>query len=250
MTALKKYSTLVLSHWYTVVDGVHFSTEEFYKAIEQGLRDRKVPGLRISRVAFLEGSVVSDKRLYLRLSREQFAFDLCAAPFGRAYFFSLRFVERGKSWIKLLFFLGAISALFGFITARVHSLNENLLFAGVGGLGCFLLFKIVQSVAGEAQKENNRKLGVQSGSEGPSFGDFISGVAVIGNWYDRIRRDTYFRYDTRIMYHRLISDLVKETVAEVTAEKGTELRREWDYSPLFDDLYKMKTVESTEAGVA
>lgn len=249
MPAQKKYSTLVLSHWYTVIDGAHFSAEEFYKAIEDGLRERKVPGLRISRVTFLEGSIVSDKRLYLRLSREQFAFDLCAAPFGRAYFFSLRFVEKGKSWFLFAMLLLGVGLLFSFATAARVSPGQIAVWGFVTAIGVMVLGAIVRSIMSEAGRGAQSSF-PRSSESTFSVSDLISKTAVIGNFYDRVRRDTYYRYDTRLMYHRLISDLVKNTVAEVTAEKGVELRREWDYSPLFDDLYRMKTVERQGAGVA
>ena len=83
----------VLSHWFTVLDGFSSSTEEFYVAVEKELAARKVPGLAMTRVEFAEGGVLSDRRVYLRMIRERLVFDVCAAPFGRAYFFSVRFAE-------------------------------------------------------------------------------------------------------------------------------------------------------------
>src|SRR5580765_2108915 len=83
----------VLSHWYTPVPHFTASTEEFYAAIENELKVQKVPGLELFRVEFSEGGLLSDKRTYLRMTRERFVFDICAAPFGCNYFYSCRFAE-------------------------------------------------------------------------------------------------------------------------------------------------------------
>lgn len=83
----------VLSHWSVVFDGVQHSTTDFYADVEKELVARRVPGLIMTRVDFAEGGSLSDRRLYLRMLQERLVFDFCAAPFGRAYFFSLRFAE-------------------------------------------------------------------------------------------------------------------------------------------------------------
>lgn len=83
----------VLSHWYSLVPNFGTSAKEFYETIERALQERKVPGLEISRVEFSEGGILSDKREYLRMSRERLVFDVCGAPFGTSYFFSCRFAE-------------------------------------------------------------------------------------------------------------------------------------------------------------
>jgi hypothetical protein len=67
--------------------------KEFYAAVERELKDREVPGLEIFYVDFAEGGLLSAKREYLRMTRERLVFDICAAPFGTAYFFSCRFAE-------------------------------------------------------------------------------------------------------------------------------------------------------------
>src|SRR5437588_7559438 len=83
----------VIRHWYTLIPGFISSTQEFYTSVENELKTRQVPGLEISRVDFSEGGLLSDKRTYLRMIRERLVFDVCAAPFGTAYFFSCRFAE-------------------------------------------------------------------------------------------------------------------------------------------------------------
>lgn len=70
----------VLNHWYIPVDNFQFSTAEFYQSVEKVLVDRKVPGLKISRIELSEGGILTAKREYLRLTRERLVFDACAAP--------------------------------------------------------------------------------------------------------------------------------------------------------------------------
>src|SRR5215469_6041003 len=83
----------VLDHWYTPVPNFTTSAQEFYASVEELLKEQQIPGLQISRVEFSEGSVLSEKRTYLRMVRERLVFDVCAAPFGTNYFFSCRFAE-------------------------------------------------------------------------------------------------------------------------------------------------------------
>jgi hypothetical protein len=71
----------VLSHWYAFIDGVHFSAKDFYESIEDELAARKIPRLKSTRPEFFEGTVLSDKRIYLRLARERGVFEPRAAPF-------------------------------------------------------------------------------------------------------------------------------------------------------------------------
>ncbi len=44
-------------------------------------------------IDFAEGGTLLSKREYLRMTHEQLVFDICAAPFGTAYFFSCRFAQ-------------------------------------------------------------------------------------------------------------------------------------------------------------
>lgn len=65
----------------------------------------------MERVEFSEGGLLSAKRTYLRMTRERLVFDICAAPFGTAYFFSCRFAElpaEVKLWQLLVILLAMI----------------------------------------------------------------------------------------------------------------------------------------------
>ena len=104
----------VIEHWYALIPGFNTSTKEFYAAIEKELKDRQVPGLEIFYVDFAEGGVLSNKREYLRMTRERLVFDICAAPFGTAFFFSCRFAEIPaaiKLWQLLVVMLAAFMTI-------------------------------------------------------------------------------------------------------------------------------------------
>jgi hypothetical protein len=67
-------------HWYSLVPGFNASTKEFYDAIELELKERKIPGLEISRLEFAEGGALSKDREYLRMTRERLVFDIWQVP--------------------------------------------------------------------------------------------------------------------------------------------------------------------------
>src|SRR5882724_1705190 len=93
MFGFKSKQADVLEHWYIPVPNFTTSPQEFYTAIERELKEQQVPGLEICRVEFSEGSILSEKRTYLRMVRERLVFDVCASPFGTNYFYSCRFAE-------------------------------------------------------------------------------------------------------------------------------------------------------------
>ena len=79
---------MVLSNWSTLVEGLSASTQDSYDELETALEAREVPDLAISRVEYSESGIASAKREYLRIQRKEFVFDVCAAPFGKSFFFS------------------------------------------------------------------------------------------------------------------------------------------------------------------
>ena len=73
------------SHYF---DNLQFSAQEFYASLESIIKDRKIPGVKISRVTYHEKHILSNKREYLRIERKDDIFDICAAPFGTGFFVS------------------------------------------------------------------------------------------------------------------------------------------------------------------
>lgn len=83
----------ILSHWYTLLEGLHLSSHEFYSSLEAKILEKKIPKIKITLVDYHESSALSAKRIYLRVRRKNQIFDICAAPFGTDFFISWWFGE-------------------------------------------------------------------------------------------------------------------------------------------------------------
>jgi hypothetical protein len=217
----------VIDHWYSLVPGFNTSTKEFYEAVEKELKERQVPGLEMFHVDFAEGGILSSKREYLRMTRERLVFDICAAPFGSAYFFSCRFAEIPAA-IRLWQLLVVLIAVLMLVALAFRYLGLILgavvLLAGF----VFLIYTLRNAVA-MGLRDLDATL-IKSPVVGPIY----------ENWF---RKETYYRQDTRLMYRDTVNDVVKAKVEEVTGAKGIELIKFNDYSPILGELYKPTMVE-------
>jgi hypothetical protein len=80
---------LVVSHWYKLIDGLQLSTEEFCKMLQCEVESWDIPRAKIDEVEHSEaGTVLGAKRLYLRVYRDGYIFDVCFSQFGRGCFVS------------------------------------------------------------------------------------------------------------------------------------------------------------------
>lgn len=79
---------IILSQWHHSFNKLQFSSQEFYSAVEQALQAKEIPKIQFRRVSFSEGGLLSSKREYLRVTRKEYVFDICAAPFGTDFFVS------------------------------------------------------------------------------------------------------------------------------------------------------------------
>ena len=62
---------------------------------------------------------------------------------------------------------------------------------------------------------------------------------VIGPIYEVwFRKETYYRYDTRLAYLNIVSAIVKEVASEMSGEKGIKLTESYELAPIFGELYK------------
>jgi hypothetical protein len=80
--------TQTLSRWDHLFDGFQASSQEFYTRLEQAIASRQIPKAERMRIHWKEGGLLSAKREYLRVQRQEFIFDVCAAPFGTGFFVS------------------------------------------------------------------------------------------------------------------------------------------------------------------
>jgi len=183
------------------------STDEFYRSIEAELELMQVPDLQLSREYFREGGLLSAQREYLRLRRERLIFDVCAAPFGTSFFFSVRFSEIPVVlyvWQLLLalIFLAAVGAVYWTIMGPVwggvmFALNITAVFMLLPNLVSLHLYRL---------------------------DDFLMQVPVFGIIYECLfRPETYYREDTRTMYVETMKIVVQRRIDEVTGEAGLQL---------------------------
>lgn len=216
-----------IDYWYALVPGFNTSGQEFYDAVEKELKSREVPGLEIFHVDFAEGSLLSDKREYLRLTRERLVFDVCAARFGTAYFFSCRFalipavVRLWQVAVVLVANLMVIALAFRYL---------GLILGGmVLVFGLALLIYVLRNAVAMGLRDLDAYL-----IKDPVFGAI----------YERyFRKETYYRYDTRVMYRDTVNAVVKALVEDVTGAKGIRLVQFNERVPAMEDLYRQTAVE-------
>lgn len=212
----------VLNHWISFVDGFSFPAHEFYSAVEKELDQRKIPKMEMSRIDFAEGGLLSDKRTYLRMIRERLAFDTCAAPFGNIYFFSCRTVfipPVVKIWhiVVLLLCFGALFVLF--------TKYLGMIVAAFAVLGLMLaVTQVLQNVVAMGLADLDATL-----MKIPALGPIYE------CWF---RKETYYREDTRLLFLKILPDLVKELAEETVAVKGLKLMEQYQRAPILGDLYK------------
>jgi len=63
--------------------------------------------------------------------------------------------------------------------------------------------------------------------------------AIYENWF---RKETYYRIDTRLMYHDTVDEVVKAKVEETTGANGIKFLKLQQSSPILGALYKPTTV--------
>jgi hypothetical protein len=217
----------VIDHWYALIPGFNTSTKEFYESIEKELKEREVPGLEIFHVDFAEGGVMSSKREYLRMTRERLVFDICAAPFGKGYFFSCRFAEI-PAVIQLWQLLVVVVGAFMLVALSFRFLGLILAPVVLLAVFVFLIYTLRNAVAMGLRNLDATLI------KSPVFGPIYE------NWF---RKETYYRQDTRLMYRDTVNDVVKAKVEETTGAKGITLIKFNEYSPILGELYKPTTVQ-------
>lgn len=221
----------VFSHWGTLTADLHFSTQDFYAKIEEAIRTKTWPGVRLLRVEYREAGLLSHSREYLRIIRGRQLFDVCAASFGKDYFFSVREAEipavvdfRAVAVLALTFLLVTgtllhlLGLIFGFLALLV-----------LAALLVWLLFNIL-------------KLGLTKVDAA------LVMLPVIGPVYEAwFRRDTYFQQDTRIFFLQCVAELVKRHVAEITSANGVKLLNGFEKKPILGGLYQPFVLPLTPA---
>jgi hypothetical protein len=104
-----KKADILLSHWFHLIEGLQYSPQRFYLSIKEAIKRRQLSGITLSGVEYYEGApLISPKRVYLRVKRNEHVFDICAAPFGNGFFISWWFGEK----VGLLYRIPIIGLVF------------------------------------------------------------------------------------------------------------------------------------------
>lgn len=210
-------------HWSTLVEGLQASPQECYTAIEEAIRRREIPDVRTSRVTFKEGGLISAERIYLRVSRKQLGFDICAAPFGNGFFFSWWQGELPPSNLLGCLVVLLLMGLVGLILRSCMGGGEAVETYGYTGaeeaggtsffqlvLIGFLLVLLALWGVGKAVRQ------------GYLFSeDAILSMPILGSLYDFVfHPPTYYKLDTIDMYQKAVHSAVLEVVDGVMSAKG------------------------------
>ena len=202
---------MVLSHWCHLIENLQTSPLAFYQSVEQNLVRRAVPALVNSRVEYHEGSIVSPKRQYLRLTREKLAFDICAAPFGTGFFVSWRLVDsgQGSAWI-LWSIIASMAGCAGILGLSFLNLLVNGFLAALGTFVALLIPLLVLMTINIGVCFILR-MWLQRLDLALTNSPFIGALykVVIG-------RDTYYKIDTMLMYQAAVKAAVLEAVDGLT----------------------------------
>ncbi len=112
------------------------SSQEFYKAVELEIIERQIPNVSLSRVTHSQSSIFAARREYLRVTRYEYIFDICAAPFGTGFFFSWWLGQRNKN---VLARIPGLNTMFGVNPNKktLYQLDtENMFRSSI--LSCFM----------------------------------------------------------------------------------------------------------------
>lgn len=77
-----------IGHWNHLFPEMNHDPGQFYDLVEELLKEREVPDLATINRTFKQGGLFSHQRLYLEVSRGDYVFHVCAAPWGTGFFFS------------------------------------------------------------------------------------------------------------------------------------------------------------------
>ena len=227
----------VEGHWHSLIEGFSTSSLDFYELVKAGIARREIPNLKISQVEWKQSGLGSGKRVYLRVSREDLNFDICAAPFGTGFFFS-SWVTKNKGRFVVLYWLG-----FVVLTVVIWRLLQAMLVPSPAfsmGLIGYLIqvvlaspfvliplasFIVLAGVAAAARR----------GVYDPEAA--VLAVPFVGGFYQKVfAPETYYRIDTMLMFQSTVQAALLEAIDGLTTQKGMRCLTEDERKPVFHNL--------------
>jgi len=80
--------TEAIGSWSHLFPDMQHDPNSFYDLVDKILHEKQVPEFYSRKITISEGSILSHNRLYLEVSRGDYIFHICAAPWGTGFFFS------------------------------------------------------------------------------------------------------------------------------------------------------------------
>jgi len=95
-------------HGYQMFEDLQLSSKEFYKTLEDLVKDYEYPGVTVKTEELKEGGWLSAKRQYFTISWQRHRFLVCASPFGRSFFISWWHQEGANTGANIASKFGAL----------------------------------------------------------------------------------------------------------------------------------------------
>jgi hypothetical protein len=193
----------VISHWHHFVEDFNTSTVEFYINLEEVLNSKEAP-VKPQKLDWSEGGILSAKRQYLRATYGRYSFDICAAPFGKDFFFSWWLTKRRPESALTMGCATMIGMLFLLV----------ILIKLAGPIIGFILFIVALGI-GWTLLANGSLPGAEF------VDDMMLGLPIVGALYARfIKPATYFTEDTRLVFQEAVHTMVLHQVDHALNAKG------------------------------
>jgi hypothetical protein len=208
----------IINYWPELIEGMRFSTKDFYDRMEAALQARSIPELEVSRVDIKEGGPMTPRRQYLRLRRERLIFDVCAMPFGSGFYVSEWFWEQprrvGLVLLMILIAIGAIAVAIGTGPYNdVYRFFERRM--GMEEISVTHMLVMVPLLAAI--------IGIIVGVLW--FGEAVDGmllrIPLIGYIYERwLRRLTYYRHDRTQAFQAAAHNALCSVIDDICKVQG------------------------------
>lgn len=212
----------LISRWPKYFTHFNTSPSEFYESVEAALAKHEIPGLEVSRVIWKEGSFLSADREYLRIGRRRLVYDICAAPFGRDFFFSAWLVMlRPTLTIFHLIGMATTAFFFYFFVAQYWGVAKG----GSALIGALLLIWVFVRAGG---------------FRGPvEVEEFLLGLTLFGGIWNVFKRGiSYFEYDTALMFQASVHSSVLEVLDALTDAKSLPRMSDSERKPINRDFFR------------
>lgn len=85
---LFKSPSEVVGNWNYLFEDLQFDPQEFYHSVKEILEEKEVPQFGTGTKNIKEGGLLSYHRQYFVVYRGDYVFHICAAPWGKGFFFS------------------------------------------------------------------------------------------------------------------------------------------------------------------